>query len=69
MPLAAGTLLSCLIGAILRVPLGKVLWVCGPLAVAVSSAAMQLTNTLHPPGESWPCPPFDVPMVIIIDYV
>ena len=48
---AVGTLMSCLIGAILRVPLGHVLWVCGPLAVAVSQAAMQLTNTLHPPGK------------------
>ncbi|KAK9816386.1 hypothetical protein WJX74_002587 [Apatococcus lobatus] len=46
----AGTLLSCLIGAILRVPLGHVLWVCGPLSVAVSIAVMQLSNTLHPPG-------------------
>ena len=47
---AVGTLVSCLIGAILRVPLGHVLWICGPLAVALSLAFMQLTGTIHPPG-------------------
>ena len=45
-----GTLVSCLIGSILRVPLGHVLWICGPLAVALSLAFMQLTGTIHPPG-------------------
>lgn len=46
-----GTLMSCLIGCIVRVPLGHVLWVGGPLAVALSLSAMQLTGTIHPPVE------------------
>ena len=49
---AVGTLMSCLIGCIVRVPLGHVLWVGGPLAVAISLSAMQLTGTIHPPGDS-----------------
>ncbi|KAK9861591.1 hypothetical protein WJX84_006733 [Apatococcus fuscideae] len=47
---AVGTLLSCVVGSILRVPLGHVLYVCGPLAVAITLAVMQLTGTVHPPG-------------------
>lgn len=48
--LIGGHLISAVIGVTIWMLLSSHLWLAAPLSVATAIAAMQLTNTLHPPG-------------------
>lgn len=58
LPLATGTIISAIIGTgltklfMLNPANEEYLWVCGVLAVAISSVIMGLTGTLHPAAAS-----------------
>lgn len=49
---AGGHVISAAIGAAFRLALKDALWLAAPLAMALALIAMQLTRTVHPPGQS-----------------
>ncbi len=48
--LIGGHLISAIIGVSIQKSLPEMIWLSAPLAVSLSIIAMQITQTLHPPG-------------------
>lgn len=45
-----GQLISAVVGLLIRMGLGSVLWLSAPLGMSLALLVMQLTSTTHPPG-------------------
>ena len=54
-PCAGGHVISAAIGAAFRLALKDALWLAAPLAMALALLAMQITRTVHPPGQLLQC--------------
>lgn len=50
--LAVGQVMSAAIGAAFRLAFRENTWVAAPFALSFSLLAMQLTRTVHPPGDT-----------------
>ena len=49
--IAGGHVISAAVGCAFRLALRDARWVAAPLSMATSLLAMQLTRTVHPPGQ------------------